>query len=87
MVVHISNAFGKDLRGIHPNYHRKVAQIIEDMEDATDIRQIHNLEPCEGTTNAYRIRMGDYRIGIYVENDIIKVKRIGKRGDFYNYFP
>jgi hypothetical protein len=46
MVVQISNAFGKDLRGIHPNYHRKVAQIIEDMQAATDLRQINNLEPC-----------------------------------------
>jgi mRNA interferase RelE/StbE len=83
MVVQISNIFGKDLRGIHPNYHRKVAQIIEALEAATDLRQINNLEPCEGTVN----RMGDYRIGIYVENNVIKIKRIGKRGDFYNYFP
>ena len=87
MQVIISNAFAKDMRGIHPNYHRKVAQIIESMEAANDLRQINNLEPCEGTTNAYRIRMGDYRIGIYIEDNIIKVKRIGKRGDFYNYFP
>jgi mRNA interferase RelE/StbE len=87
MVVNISNAFGKDMRGIHPNYHRKVAQIIEEMKDSNDIRQIQNLEPCEGAPNAYRIRMGDYRIGIYIVNDVIQVKRIGKRGDFYNYFP
>ena len=87
MQVDVSNAFAKDMRGIHRNYHAKVAQIIEEMEAAHDIRQIKNIEPCEGTSNAYRIRMGDYRIGIYIENNIIKVKRIGKRGDFYNHFP
>jgi hypothetical protein len=57
MVVNISNAFGKDMRGIHRTYHRKVAQIIEDMKAANDIRQIQNLEPCEGAPNAYRIRL------------------------------
>ena len=87
MQVDISNAFAKDMRSIHRNYHAKVAQIIEEMHAAHDTRQIKNIEPCEGTQNAYRIRMGDYRIGIYIENNIIKVKRIGKRGDFYNYFP
>lgn len=87
MVVNISNAFGKDMRGIHRNYHQKVAKIIENMKEANDLRAIKNIEPCEGTPNAYRIRMGDYRIGLYAVNDIIELKRIGKRGDFYNYFP
>jgi mRNA interferase RelE/StbE len=87
MVVEISNAFGRDMRGIHRNYHQRVAQIIVEMKAAENLRQIRNLEPCEGTSNAFRIRMGDYRIGIYVEDNIIKLKRIGKRGDFYNYFP
>ena len=75
------------MRNIHRNYHLKVAQIIEEMEAADDTRQIKNIEPCEGTENAFRIRMGDYRIGVYIEKSVIKVKRIGKRGDFYNYFP
>ena len=87
MEVEVSRAFAKDMRGIHRNYHRKIAQIIEELEAVEDIRQIKNMEPCEGTDNAYRIRIGDYRMGIYIENERIKVKRIGKRGDFYNYFP
>ena len=87
MQVEISKSFAKDMRNIHRNYHLKVAQIIEEMEAADDTRQIKNIEPCEGTENAFRIRMGDYRIGVYIENNIIKVKRIGKRSDFYNYFP
>ena len=87
MVVNISNAFGKDMRGIHRNYHQKVAKIIENMKDANDLREINNLVPCEGAPNASRIRLGDYRIGFYVVDNVIELKRIGKRGDFYNYFP
>lgn len=41
MVVNISNAFGKDMRGIHRNYHQKVAKIIETMKDANDLREIN----------------------------------------------
>ncbi len=87
MAIEISNAFGRDMRGIHRNYHQRVALIIEEMKAAENSHQIRNLEPCEGTPNAFRIRMGDYRIGVYVEDNIIKLKRIGNRGDFYNYFP
>ena len=71
------------MRNIQRNYHLKVAQIIEEMEAADDTRQIKNIEPCEGTENAFRIRMGDYRIGVYIE----KVKKVNftKIINFYNF--
>ena len=35
MEVEISRAFAKDMRGIHRNYHRKVAQIVEELKPQT----------------------------------------------------
>ncbi|MGB0887251.1 MAG: type II toxin-antitoxin system RelE family toxin [Vicingaceae bacterium] len=36
---------------------------------------------------AYRIRIGDYRLGFYVNNDVITLARFIKRNDIYKVFP
>ena len=40
-----------------------------------------------GTTNFYRIRIGDYRIGVAVEGDTVEFVRCLARRDLYRYFP
>ena len=35
----------------------------------------------------YRIRIGDYRLGLVVEDDTITVVRFLHRRDIYRYFP
>jgi mRNA interferase RelE/StbE len=88
MEITINRQFSKDLREVHPIYQRRVADLIAEIRLANDIRSIRNIEPCEGASNAYRIRIGDFRIGVRIGNDnIVKFERIKKRGDFYNFFP
>ncbi|WP_374754821.1 type II toxin-antitoxin system RelE family toxin [Dyadobacter psychrophilus] len=41
----------------------------------------------KGFSNAYRIRIGDYRVGIFVENNIVELARIAHRKDIYKVFP
>ena len=36
-----------------------------------------------GADNLYRLRVNDYRVLYTPENDIIKVEKIGSRGDIY----
>jgi mRNA-degrading endonuclease RelE of RelBE toxin-antitoxin system len=40
-----------------------------------------------GYTNRYRIRIGDYRVGIEVNEDVIEVMRVLHRRELYRYFP
>lgn len=88
MEIIIDRQFTKDLREIHPQYQRRVADLITEIRNAHDIRDIRHIEPCEGAKNAYRIRTGDYRIGVRIgNNNIVTFERIKKRGDFYNFFP
>ncbi|WP_124971246.1 type II toxin-antitoxin system RelE family toxin [Aphanothece sacrum] len=37
--------------------------------------------------NRYRIRVGDYRIGIEIQTDKIEMMRVLHRREFYRYFP
>ena len=40
-----------------------------------------------GHKNAYRIRISDYRIGIYIQNDVIEIACIEHRSTVYKNFP
>ena len=40
-----------------------------------------------GYPNRYRIRIGNYRIGIEVHGDNVEVMRVLHRREFYRYFP
>ncbi|MBF0317925.1 MAG: type II toxin-antitoxin system RelE/ParE family toxin [Nitrospirae bacterium] len=35
----------------------------------------------------YKIRVGDYRIGIFVDNDTVEFRRVLHRRDIYRFFP
>lgn len=39
------------------------------------------------TYNAFRIRVGNYRIGIYLEKDTVIFTRVALRKDIYDIFP
>jgi mRNA-degrading endonuclease RelE of RelBE toxin-antitoxin system len=41
----------------------------------------------EGAANAYRIRVGGFRIGFYLETDVVEFVRCLDRKDIYRYFP
>ena len=40
-----------------------------------------------GHSDAYRIRIGDYRLGIYYYEDTVTITRFVKREDIYKLFP
>ncbi|MBC7401253.1 MAG: type II toxin-antitoxin system RelE/ParE family toxin [Mucilaginibacter sp.] len=88
MVTKFTRHFLKDLDKInHSSIKREIAGIIEQVEQATSLSTIVNIKKLKGFSTAYRIRSGDYRIGIYIENNIVKFARIAHRKDIYKVFP
>ncbi|MCK5232187.1 MAG: type II toxin-antitoxin system RelE/ParE family toxin [Desulfobulbaceae bacterium] len=55
--------------------------------EADSIMNVSNIKSMKGYTNRYRIRIGNYRIGIEVHNDIVDIMRVLHRKEFYRYFP
>ena len=45
---------------------QKVAKTIANVQRAQKLEEIKNLKKIQGTTSMYRIRIGDYRLGIMV---------------------
>ncbi len=78
----------RDLKKIQDEaLRRRVKEAIEKVEAAETLRELPNLTKLSGTSGFYRIRVGDYRIGIAVEGDEVEFVRCLHRRDIYRYFP
>lgn len=89
MRVKYRKLFLKDLKKLkHLDIYDKVYELVfHILPDAESLREIKNTKPLKNYPNRYRIRVGDYRIGIEIMDDEVEVMRILHRKDFYKYFP
>lgn len=88
MIAEFTGRFSKDLDKINQvSVKKDVSGVIEEIEKAIDIHAIRNLKKIKGHHNAFRIRIGDYRIGLFIENDIVEFIRVAHRKDIYKVFP
>ena len=62
-------------------------KIILKVEMANSLSDVPNVKKLSGHKLAYRIRLGDYRIGIFVEGNLVEFARIVHRKDIYKVFP
>ena len=88
MKAEFTSSFLKDLRAIKDKglLHR-VKELIESVEQAQEIREVGNIKKLKGGGHYYRLKVGDYRIGLVIENGIITFVRFLDRKDIYRHFP
>jgi mRNA interferase RelE/StbE len=65
----------------------EVINAIINVEESSSPAGIRGLKKLSGCKNAFRIKIGDYRIGIFIEKDIVEFARIVHRKDIYKVFP
>lgn len=65
----------------------RVRGIIREVDEANTIHEINNLKKLKAEDNYYRIRLGDYRIGLIIEEDTVHFVRFLHRSEVYRYFP
>ncbi len=88
MNIRFRESFRKDLRKIKDkDLLTRVRTIIEAVEQASSLGEILHIEQLKGWPRYYRIRVGDYRIGIALEDDVVTFVRFLHRKDVYRYFP
>ena len=88
MQVITTRQFEKDTeKELNKKLQRQLADIIEKIQTSDHLLEIPNLRKMTGYKNAYRIRMGEYRIGFIFENNIITLSRVMNRKEIYRYFP
>ena len=87
MELIISKTFEKQLKLV-PKYIRESAlEVLEALEKAKNVTEIKDLKKLSGYTNYYRIRIGNYRMGLQIIDPKIIVVIILHRGTVYKVFP
>ena len=64
-----------------------VANAIENVEEVAKTTEIKNLKKLKGFKYAYRIKIHDYRIGVFIENGEVEFAHVVHRKDIYKVFP
>ena len=81
-------SFVRDLEAIRDrSILSRVRQVIESVEAAGGLRDVPAVRGIRSETGFYRIRVGDYRIGLFVKGDEVEFVRCLHRRDIYRYFP
>lgn len=88
MEIKIDKSFQKDTRRIKDkSILQRVANTIANVQRAKNPEDIKNLKKIQGTHSLYRIRIGDYRLGIIISDNTVEFIRCLHRKDIYKYFP
>ncbi len=88
MKILFEKRFLKDIELINEkNLKPQVGIIIAEIEKAERLSSMLNLKKLKGHKSAYRIRIGNYRLGFFYENQTVTCTRLLHRKDIYKSFP
>ena len=88
MKVEFRNSFTKDLRRIRDKSVKgRIKAVIEQIEETDDLKEVSNVRKLSGGVNYYRVRIGDYRLGLLLNQNTVVFIRCLPRRDIYRYFP
>jgi mRNA interferase RelE/StbE len=85
--VHFREDFLRDLKALEDRALKKrVGEVITQVEQAAALLDIRNIKELKGADQYYRIRVGDYRLGLILEKDTVVFVHCLHRKDIYRYF-
>ncbi len=88
MTTLFKKSFLKSIETINNKKLREaVLNCIKEVEQATAILTISNIKKLKGHRDYYRIRIGNYRIGLKLESEVIIFVVFEDRKDIYKNFP
>lgn len=88
MKVLYEKSFLKDLKKEKDKTIKKrVESVILEVKKAENRSKLQNIEKLKGHDSAYKIRVGDYRLGRFIEDENIIFSRLLHRKEIYKKFP
>lgn len=89
MNVVFRQSFERDLKKLRGDatLFERVKRVIEHLETAGTLREMASVKRMHGWDGYYRVRIGDYRLGLKLDGDTVEVLRFLHRKDIYRYFP
>ncbi len=89
MKVDYLPSFIRDLKALKkfPAYLAIKDLAFQQIPNCSSMEEISNLKKLRGDDQAYRIRVGDYRLGVFINGNTITFARVKHRRDIYRSFP
>jgi mRNA interferase RelE/StbE len=89
MEIVYGKGFSKDLDAIRNESKIKVdlLKLIENIKGAGSLSDLKNVRKIEGYQGYFRIKVGDYRLGIKLTQNRVELIRFLHRKDIYRRFP
>ena len=88
MRIEFTATFERDLEGVtDQRIAERVVSAIENVRQAKTPHDIHQIKALKGTDKAYRIRIGEYRLGLYIVGDTVRFVHCLDRKEIYRFFP
>lgn len=88
MKTQFRTSFAKDLKNIrNKDVRLRIKDAIEEIERAQSLHEIAGLKKLKAAGDYYRVRVGEYRIGLIVESDTVIFVRCLDRKEVCRYFP
>jgi mRNA interferase RelE/StbE len=87
MNIAYSKKFLKQLSELPKSYRNKIERFVfEDLKQTDALAKLGNIEKMQGYDNHYKVRFGDYRIGLQEKDGNIIIKVVMHRKKFINSF-
>jgi len=86
MKLIIRHSANKDVKKLPKAIKEEIEKIVLRMVEAESLGGLNNIKKMKGHGSAYRMRIKDYRLGFFLEEDTIIASRILHRKDIYQYF-
>ena len=87
MIVKFRKKFSDDLNDISDKVLLKsISNIIQNVESSNKPQEIVGIKKMSGHKDAFRIRIGNYRIGVFIYKDCAEYTRILSREKFIDIF-
>ena len=89
MKVSYAKALVKDLEAVsrNPAVKTRLSKLIETFKAIDTLDELKHIKKIEGYDCYYRLRIGDYRLGLKVSGDTVELIRFLHRRDIYRRFP
>lgn len=88
MKVQINKKFLKDLAKLPASDRQKIETFLfEESERIESVESAGMFEKLKGYHSYYRVRFGNYRVGVRYEDETLIFERVLHRKEIYRYFP
>ena len=88
MQIEFTRKFQKQVENCHDKHIKnKILAVIQAVIASENLIVFPNLKKLSGYKNYYRIRLGNYRIGLILEDKTVVFAAFDHRSEIYKYFP